>query len=235
MMKETEKGYWIPEVIWGLEELSDKECFVLSIYRYYTIEGDMHCCMLSNSDICKMARLKDKSHFGKIKKHLKDLGYIRTDGGIKVTYLGVKGDGLKTIGDGLKTTNDGLKTTEEWFKNHCDDGLKTTHNKEVNKEEIKNNKDCNKDGNKAKLTNFEVLVAALPEEHKTQEKIDYLKDEVITGEMFDKLNKIDINDSGIKENWVKSISFILKDKFPVEYYVAPKVEPKKEEHNWWDD
>ncbi len=86
------KGIFIPDEILEIEELNNTECMVLSIYRYYTIEGNLHFCTLCNEDICKKVRLKDKSNLRRIKKHLKDLGYIKTDGGLKVTYLGVKND-----------------------------------------------------------------------------------------------------------------------------------------------
>lgn len=83
-----DKGLYIPPEILGNDELTDKECMILAIYRYYTVEGSLHCCTLKNEDVCSMARMKDIRRFRRIKKHLKDLGYIKTDGGIRVTYIG---------------------------------------------------------------------------------------------------------------------------------------------------
>ena len=37
-----------------------------------------------------MVRLNDDRRLRRIKKRLKDLGYIKTDGGITVTYIGNK-------------------------------------------------------------------------------------------------------------------------------------------------
>ena len=86
------EGIFIPMEILEVEEINNTEKMVLSIYRYYTVNGDLHCCTLKNEDICKIVQLKDESNLRRIKKHLKELGFIRTDGGIKVTYLGVKED-----------------------------------------------------------------------------------------------------------------------------------------------
>ena len=87
-----DKGLFIPNEILDIKDLSNTECMVLAIYRYYTVEGSLHCCKLLNKDVCKMARISDESGLRKIKKHLKDLGYIRTDGGITVTYIVKKED-----------------------------------------------------------------------------------------------------------------------------------------------
>lgn len=84
------KGLFIPDEILEIEELGDKECWVLAVYWYYTVEGDLHCCKLPNKEVCKKVRLKDVRRLGRIKQHLKDLGLIKTDGGITVTYIGNK-------------------------------------------------------------------------------------------------------------------------------------------------
>ena len=80
------------------ENLNQTECLVLAIYRYYTLEGKQHCCSLRNEDICKMVKFKDERPLQRIKKHLKELGYIRTNGGIRVFYVGTKGDQTVTPG-----------------------------------------------------------------------------------------------------------------------------------------
>ena len=82
------KGLFIPDEILEIEELNNTECMVLAVYWYYTVEGSLHCCTLTNKDVCKMARIKEERGLRKIKKHLKDLGLIRTDGGIRVYYTG---------------------------------------------------------------------------------------------------------------------------------------------------
>ena len=82
------KGLFIPDEILELKDLSNTECMVLAIYWYYNVEGELHCCMLTNKDVCRKARIKDERKLQRIKKHLKDLGLIRTDGGIRVYYTG---------------------------------------------------------------------------------------------------------------------------------------------------
>ena len=81
-------GIFIPDKFLENNELNDKECMVLAIYWYYTVEGNLHCCTLKNKDVCKKVRVKDESRLRRIKKHLKELGLIKTDGGIRVTYIG---------------------------------------------------------------------------------------------------------------------------------------------------
>lgn len=83
-------GLFIPDEILAIEELSDKECMVLAVYWYYTVEGSLHCCKLPNKEVCKKVRLNDDRRLRRIKQHLKDLGLIKTDGGITVTYIGNK-------------------------------------------------------------------------------------------------------------------------------------------------
>lgn len=85
-----DKGLFIPNEILAIEELSDKECWVLAVYWYYTVNGDLHCCKLPNKEVCKKVRLNDDRRLRRIKQHLKDLGLIKTNGGITVTYIGKK-------------------------------------------------------------------------------------------------------------------------------------------------
>lgn len=92
------KGLFIPDEILEIEELNNTECMVLAVYWYYTVEGSLHCCTLTNKDVCKKARIKEERGLRKIKKHLKDLGLIRTDGGIRVYYTGVRGDKIGSKG-----------------------------------------------------------------------------------------------------------------------------------------
>ena len=96
------KGLFIPDEILELEELGNTECMVLAVYWYYTVEGSLHCCTLTNKDVCKKARIKEERGLRKIKKHLKDLGLIRTDGGTKVYYIGDKKEVKKYLPPGKK-------------------------------------------------------------------------------------------------------------------------------------
>lgn len=83
---DREKGLFIPEEILEFDDLNWTECMVLAIYWDYTVNGDHHCCTLTNKEVCKKARIKSVRTLQRIKSHLKELGYIKTDGGTNVTY-----------------------------------------------------------------------------------------------------------------------------------------------------
>lgn len=82
------KGLFIPYEIMDIEGLSDDEYFVISVYWNYTVYIDQHCCTLTNKEVCRKARIKDERTLPKIKKHLEELGLIRTDGDTNVYYVG---------------------------------------------------------------------------------------------------------------------------------------------------
>ena len=82
------KGIFIPDEFFELN-LTHTEIMVLSFYKYYTEKGKMKCCKQPNESIYTKLHISEKT-FKKVKKHLKELGYIRTDGGIRVYYLGVE-------------------------------------------------------------------------------------------------------------------------------------------------
>lgn len=86
-MKELEELF-IPFEFYKTKELNSSERCVLAIYRHYTIEDEQHYCSVTNSQIADYLNIS-VVYVKKIKKHLKELGYIKTDG-TKVIYLGVK-------------------------------------------------------------------------------------------------------------------------------------------------
>ena len=88
-MEKMNQGIFKPFEFYKIKELNSLDLDVLAFYRYYTLEGHNHCCEMSNEKICE----KFYGRFGvrnlrMIKKKLKDLGLIKTDGGIKVWYVG---------------------------------------------------------------------------------------------------------------------------------------------------
>ena len=193
------EGIFIPMEILEVEEINNTEKMVLSIYRYYTVNGDLHCCTLKNEDICKIVQLKDESNLRRIKKHLKELGFIRTDGGIKVTYLGIKEDLNVPQGGQISPKGRTNKSKRE--------------DKNVpHKEEEKKEKRIKK-----VMTNFDQLLDRLSSDYKTPEKIKYIKDK------YEKrINNTDLIDGTI-ESWVTNIRNELNRVYPIEY----KVEKKK--------
>lgn len=98
MNNENEKGIWIPAEILRGNRLDLTEKVILAIYRYYTVEGEAHCCFLTNDKIAEMIG-ESKRTIQRVKKNLKELNLIDTDGGIRAWYTG--GDKLTQGGDKL--------------------------------------------------------------------------------------------------------------------------------------
>ena len=212
------KGIFIPDEILDMDGLNNiTECAVLSIYKYYTEKGDRHCCTLRNEDICKMTKLNERK-LQRIKKYLKELGYIHTDGGIRVYYTGVRGDktdtpGVTKLTEGVTPVSPGGDKTDTPGVTKLvvkgDTGV--THNKEEKrKKEIKKEE-------KRKMTNFDLLISKLPDDYKTQEKIDYLRNNFL-----DKINQADLNEGGTLDSWVTGIKVELNKKFPMEFIIEKK-------------
>lgn len=221
------KGVFIPREIIYMDDLkSMTEKAMLAIYQYYTEQGKYKCCTLTKPQIADELNISVNT-VKEFKKHLKDLGYIRTEGKNKVFYVGVQqGATAPSKPDneqGATASPLGATAPPNQVLQHPITGCYSTplHKKE-NKEEKRNNKEG--------MTNFDLLLDKLPPDYHTPERIDFIKNTYL-----DRINEVDFNESGVLDNWVIGIKYMLDKKFPVEYYVAPKVEPKKEEHNWWDE
>lgn len=210
------EGIFIPNEILKLKDINITEKVVLSIYKYYTEQGKYKCCSLSKPQIADELGIS-VDYVKDIKKHLKELGYIRTDGGIRVIYLGVQvGDitpasgGYNTQGGGYNTHRVGDITPSEW-------GIYPPHKKEKeNKKEIKKEKKV--------MTNFDLLLDRLPSDYKTPERIDYIKDKY-----EERINNTELIDGTI-DSWVTNIKIELNRVYPIEY----KVEKKKHISNTID-
>ena len=88
------KGVFIPDEFFELG-LTDTEMIILAIYRYYTVEGNLKCCVYTNQNIADMTH-KNVQTVIRAKKRLKERGYIRTNGGIKTYYQGInKGNNVQ--------------------------------------------------------------------------------------------------------------------------------------------
>ena len=88
-------GIFIPDEILLNEKLKGMERILLAFYWYYTVNGDLHCCKMRNEDICKKIGISEVRKMQRLKSHLKDLGLIKTDGGIRVYYIGDKNRDVK--------------------------------------------------------------------------------------------------------------------------------------------
>lgn len=230
------EGIFIPMEFLEREELTITECMVLSIYRYYTIKGKQHCCSLRNDDICKIVRLKDKRNFRRIKRHLKELGYIRTDGGVRVIYLGVGGDLYVTIegaskpsGEGIETPpGEGIETPQGRVYKSPGEGIETPHKEEekIKKEEFK--EEVKEEENKKEEERWEYAIKlifgskkdSLPKEYHTKENVIYVRENY-----KEILNEIDIDEGGVLKSWTDNLKNELS--YPGKYYVK-KEEPKSD-------
>ena len=215
------EGIFIPNEILKLKDINITEKVVLSIYKYYTEQGKYKCCSLSKPQIADELGIS-VDYVKDIKKHLKELGYIKTDGGIRVIYLGIQGGditpsdeiqggditpgggGYNTQGGGYNTHQVGDITPSEW-------GVYPPHKKEKkDKKEIKKEE-------KRIMTNFEMLIHRLPDYYLTEERMNYLKENY-----KDKINNADMSD-GMFDCWLINIKNELNRVYPMEY----KVEKKK--------
>ena len=88
LFKFMRKGLFIPDEILLNEKLKGMERILLAFYWYYTVNGELHCCAMKNEDICKQIGISEVRKMQRLKSHLKDMGLIRTDGGIRVYYVG---------------------------------------------------------------------------------------------------------------------------------------------------
>ena len=66
--------------------LTMNEKALLSIYKYFTEKGKMKCCTLTNRDLANELEINEV-YFSKLKRGLKEKGFIATDGGLRVKYL----------------------------------------------------------------------------------------------------------------------------------------------------
>ena len=203
------EGIFIPNEILKLKDINITEKVVLSIYKYYTEQGKYKCCSLSKPQIADELGIS-VDYVKDIKKHLKELGYIRTDGGIRVIYLGIQGGDITPTGGGYNTQGGGYNTHQVGDITPSEWGIYPPHKKEKeNKKEIKKEKKV--------MTNFDLLIDKLPSNYKTPERIDYIKDKY-----EERINNTDLIDGTI-DSWVTNIKIELNRVYPIEY----KVEKKK--------
>lgn len=152
-----EKGIWLPDEILKDKRLDLSTKAVLSVYKYYTIEGELHCCMLTNEQIGDMIGISIPT-VQRAKRQLKELGLIKSDGGIKVWYMGYQNDTHNNSDENktqitdnqneeqnnvLPNTNTngrGIIMTPQGYQNDTHPHQNDTHNKDIIKKEKKENK-----------------------------------------------------------------------------------------------
>ena len=222
------KGIFIPDEFFELN-LTHTEIMVLSFYKYYTEKGKMKCCKQPNESIYTKLHISEKT-FKKVKKHLKELGYIRTDGGIRVYYLGVENKMTESdteeqiteevvepvIDEVEEPTETDIEQVEEKVEEKVNK-TEITENEEVIEEDIVKQDivkqvETDKVMEKENKTNFDKLVEQLPDEYKHEEMVKYLmseksdKIEYINSVDFSKLNTV---------MYVSQFKKIISDNFNV--------------------
>lgn len=201
------KGFFIP-LEFGKLKLTQIEEKLLATYRYYTLKGDYHHCALTNKKLAEMLYVNERS-IKRAKKKLKDLGYIKTNGGTRVWYVGIDIEETETVDEEVDEVEE--KVEEQVKKTEI------TENEEVIEEDIVKQdivKQVETDivMEQDNKTNFDKLVEQLPDEFKHEEMVKYLmseksdKIEYINSVDFSKLNTV---------MYVSQFKKIISDNFNV--------------------
>lgn len=230
------KGIFIPDDFFELN-LTHTEILVLSFYKYYTEKGKMKCCKQPNESIYTKLHISEKT-FKKVKKHLKELGYIRTDGGIRVYYLGVENK--------ITESDTEEQITEEVVEPVIDEVEEPTETvdepvdeveEKVNKTEITENEEVeekvdeidNKIDNKKDIvmekSNVERIIDTLGDFYKTPEKLKYFYDK--QQEWVDKINQADYEELSIS-TYASQIKLVINTEFGYPEVAAIPNQKKKE-------
>ncbi len=135
------------------------------------------------------------------------MGFIKSDGGIKVKYVGIDRGELDCTHQVKPTVPGGEAELIPGVQNTAVRGeAELTHNKEE-----KTNKDFKKEG----MTNFDLVIENLPREYKTQEKIDFLSNNY--NDRINHFNGLSEIDDSMIECWVSQIKHLLIQQFPPTY------------------
>lgn len=213
------EGIFIPKEFYKDTELKGLERDVLALYKYYTENGTSKCCCLNSVQIAEYFNVSSR-YIKSVRQHLKELGYIRTDGGIKVIYVGLKGEVQLPTKGATAPPKGNCSSPQKGITAPPKGEPQLPHKKEKkDKKEIKKEE-------KRDMTNFEMLIGRLPDYYLTEERMDYLKKN-----FMDKINNSDMS-CGMFDCWLINIKNELNRVFPMEYKVE-KVE-KKEEDNTID-
>lgn len=205
------EGIFIPSEFYKDKNLKGLERDVLALYKYYTENGTSKCCSLNSVQIAEYFNVSSR-YIKSVRKYLKELGYIRTDGGIKVIYVGLKGE--------LQFPPKGSTVPPRVNQSSPQKGATVPPKGEPqfpHKKEKKEKKEIKKE-EKRSMTNFERLVGLLPEEYVTPERMEYIEEKY-----KDRINELDMVD-GAMEGWIVGIKNELNTVFPLEFHIEKKEE-----------
>ena len=230
------KGIFIPDKFFELN-LTHTEIMVLSFYKYFTEKGKMKCCKQPNESIYTKLHISEKT-FKKVKKHLKELGYIRTDGGIRVYYLGVENkitesdteeqiteEVDETVDEVEEPTETDIEPVEEKVEEKVNK-TEITENEEVDEIDNKtNNKIDNKKDIVMEKSNIERIIDTLGDFYKTPEKLKYFYDK--QQEWVDKINQADYKELTVS-TYASQIKLVINTEFGYPEVAAIPNQNKKE-------
>lgn len=215
-------GIFIPDEIKTLKTINLAEKVLLSIYWYYT-NGKLKCCKKTNEDIYNELMVS-KNTFHRMKTHLKELGYIRTDGGIRVYYLGVENkmtesDPEEQITEEVEPVIDEVEEPTETDIEPVEEEVETeivkqeiTENEEVIEEDIAKQVETDIVMEKENKSNFDKLVEQLPDEYKHEEMVKYLMSE--KSKDIEYINSVDFSKLNTKM-YITQFKTIISDNFNV--------------------
>lgn len=216
-------GIFIPDEIKTLKTINLAEKVLLSIYWYYT-NGKLKCCKKTNEDIYNELMVS-KNTFHRMKTHLKELGYIRTDGGIRVYYLGV-GNKMTESDPEEQITEEVVEPVIDEVEEPTEPDIEPVEEKveeQVKKTEITENEEDIEEETvkpvetdivmeKENKTNFDKLVEQLPDEYKHEEMVKYLMSE--KSKDIEYINSVDFSKLNTKM-YITQFKTIISDNFNV--------------------
>ena len=185
------KGFFIP-LEFGKLKLTQIEEKLLATYRYYTLKGDYHNCALTNKKLAEMLFVNERS-IQRAKKHLKELGYIKTNGGIRVWYVGIDIEETETV-DEVDEVNETVDEVDKQVEEQVNK-TEITENQEVIEEETDN-----KTNNKTDIvmekskSNVEKVIESLDPFYQDPEKLKYFYEKCkVWVELINNLNPNEFN------------------------------------------
>ena len=213
------KGFFIP-LEFGKLKLTQIEEKLLATYRYYTLlKNGYHHCALTNKKLAEMLYVNERS-IKRAKKKLKDLGYIKTNGGTRVWYVGIDIEETEIV-DEVEETVDEVDEVEEKVEEKVNK-TEITENEEV--DETDNKKDNKKDIVMEK-SNVERIIDTLGDFYKTPEKLKYFYDK--NQEWVDKINQADYKELAIS-TYASQIKLVINTEFGYPEVEAIPNQNKKE-------
>lgn len=198
------KGFFIP-LEFGKLKLTQIEEKLLATYRYYTIKGDYHHCALTNKKLAEMLYVNERS-IKRAKKKLKDLGYIKTNGGTRVWYVGIDIEETETVDEVEETVEEVEEEVDEKVDEQVNE-TEITENEKVDEqvEETDNKKDI-----VMEKSNVERIIDTLGDFYKTPEKLKYFYDK--KQEWVDKINQADYKELTVS-TYASQIKFVINTEF----------------------